>query len=451
MSEPVLFTNARLFTGVDEGVIEDGAVWVEGPIVRYAGRATDVPAKADHVRRIDLRGQFTMPGMTESHAHISYTNNGPGDLDKTPVEQAMVWSIDNARLMLGSGFTSAISFGSVHRIDVYLRDAIDKGVIPGPRLVASGRDIGATSSNADLHPDHARPQMEGLGMLADGPLAVRKAVRPLRKNGANVIKLFLDGEGLSNHAPPGELTYTDEEVEAAISEAHSRNMRVATHSRSAAAVKQAVRFGADFIGHANYLDGEAVDMLRRARDRLVVGPAIAWEIQFLANCERMGFTREMARNRGYEREVEATVDAVKRLRAAGVRVLIGGDYGLNITPHGTYARDLEYFVELFGLSPAEALLCATRDGGAAVDPGGMLGTLEAGKYADLVIVDGDPLADIKVLQDHSRITAVMKNGQLYRNLTRANPYLAAPDDLFPAPLPGVAADARRAETVLAAE
>ena len=447
MSESVLFTNARLFTGVDDSVVDAGAIWVDGRHVRYAGRAADMGPVPDGVRRVDLGGRFVMPGMTESHAHISYTNNGPGDLDKTPVEQAMVWSIDNARVMLGSGFTSAISFGSVHRIDVFLRDAIDKGQIVGPRLCASGRDVGATASNADLHPDYAKPQMEGLGMLADGPWAVRKAVRTLRKNGANVVKLFLDGEGLSNHAPPGELTYTDEEVEAAIHEAHTRGMRVATHSRSAAAVKQAVKFGADFIGHANYLDDEAVDMLRRARDRLFVGPAIAWEIQFLANCENMGFTRAAARERGYEREVEATVDAVRRLRAAGVRVLIGGDYGLNITPHGTYAKDIEYFVDLFGLSPAEALLCATRDGGAAVDPSGMLGTLEAGKYADLVIIDGDPLSDVRVLQDHRRITAVMKDGQLYRGLTRANPYHASADDLPPrATSP---ASARLAEKVLA--
>ena len=449
MSDSILFTNAKLFTGVDEEAIDGGAIWVDGRHVRYAGRLADIGPVPDGVRRVDLNGQFVMPGMTESHAHISYTNNGPTELDKTPVEEAMMWSIDNARLMLASGFTSAISFGSVHRIDVHLRNAIDKGHIVGPRLCASGRDVGATASNADLHPDYARPQMEGLGMLADGPWAVRKAVRTLRKNGANVVKLFLDGEGLSGHAPPGELTYTDEEVEAAISEAHVRGMRVATHSRSAAAVKQAVKFGADFIGHANYLDDEAVDMLRRARDRLFVGPAIAWEVQFLANCESMGFTRQAVREKGYEREVEATVDAVKRLRDVGVRVLIGGDYGLNITPHGTYAKDLEYFVDLFGLTPAQALLCATRDGGAAVDPGGMLGTLEADKWADLVIVNGDPLSDVRVLQDHSRISAVMKDGQLFCGLTRNRPYHASADDLT-APRPA-AAGSRLAEQVLAAE
>ncbi len=432
MSQHTLFTNAALFRGVDDDVIAPGAIWVDGNIVRYAGPESDLGPVPDDTARVDLGGQFVMPGMTESHAHISYTNNGPTELDKTPVEEAMVSSVDNARLMLGSGFTSAISFGSVHRIDVYLRDAIKKGQIPGPRLIASGRDVGATASNADLHPDYARPQMEGLGMLVDGPWAVRRAVRTLRKNRADIIKIFLDGEGLSDHAPPGELTYTDDEVAAAVNEAHTRNMRVACHSRSAAAVKQAVRHGVDVIGHANYLDDEAVDMLKKARDRLAVGPAIAWEIKFVENAEKMGFSMKTVEARGYVTEIEETKKAVRRLREVGVRVLPGGDYGLNITPHGTYAKDLEYFVDYFGMSNAESLLCATRDGGHTADPSGMLGTLEEGKLADLVIVDGNPIEDITVLQDHGRITAVMKDGKLYRGLTNDNPYLASTEELVTA-------------------
>ena len=424
----VLLTNARLFTGTGEEVIPHGAVWVSGRHVRRVGPADKLPDVPADVRRVDLGGRFVMPGMTESHAHLSYADNGPTELDKTAVEQSMLTAVGNARLMLGSGFTSAISFGGVHRIDVFLRNAIDRGEIPGPRLAASGRDVGGTASNADLHKEWAKPHVEGLGMIVNGPWEVRKAVRTLRKSGADIVKIFLDGENLSEHAPPGELTYTDEEVDAAVDEAHRRSMRVACHARSAAAVKQAVRFGVDIIGHANYLDDEAIDMLREDRHRSFVGPAIAWEMQFLARCTEIGFSRETVRARGYDREVEETVKSVKRLRDAGVRVLIGGDYGLNITPHGTYAKDLEYFVDLFGLSPFEALLCATRDGGAAADPNGMVGTLEEDKYADLVIVDGDPITDVTILQDHARIAGVMKDGRLYRDLTRRNPYLVEGPD-----------------------
>ena len=173
-------------------------------------------------------------------------------------------------------------------------------------------------------------------------------------------------------------------------------------------------------------------MLKKARDRLAVGPAIAWEIKFVENAEKMGFSMKTVEARGYVTEIEETKKAVRRLREVGVRVLPGGDYGLNITPHGTYAKDLEYFVDYFGMSNAESLLCATRDGGYTADPSGMLGTLEDGKLADLVIVDGNPIEDISVLQDHGRITAVMKDGKLYRGLTNDNPYLTSSEELVTA-------------------
>jgi hypothetical protein len=186
-------------------------------------------------------------------------------------------------------------------------------------------------------------------------------------------------------------------------------------------------------------------MLRVRRDRVFVGPGIAWEMAFLAHHDSMGFSTEDFNRRGYQREIDATRATVRKLKQAGVRVLPGGDYGLYITPHGTYAKDLQYFVELFGYTPAEALLAATRDGGAAFDPGGSVGTLEAGKLADLVIVDGDPLADIRVLQDHSKITAVMKDGVIYRGLMRRIPWATTADDAL-VPASRADAPAKRAST-----
>lgn len=396
------FQNARLFTAVNEDVIDNGTLVVEGENITYAGPADAAPQAVNGAEVIDVEGKFVMPGMTETHAHLSFADASPFAIGATSVEDATITAVRNARLMLDAGFTSAISFGSTYKIDVALRGAINSGRIAGPRLLAAGRDLGATASNVD--------SPGGLSQIADGPWALRQAVREQRKNHVDVVKIFVDGEAINTTNPPGELSFTNEEVEAIVEEAHRRKMRVACHARSAAAVKQAVRAGVDFVGHANYLDDEAVDMLAARNEHIVVGPAIAWEMQYVAQCESLGVSKETVRAQGYEAEIEATVATVEKLRKAGVRMVVGGDYGISIAPHGTYAKDLEYFVDLFDMRPAEALVCATRYGGEAFDPAGSLGTLQAGTLADAVIVDGDPLADITVLQDHAKLT-VLKGGE----------------------------------------
>ena len=177
MSKQKILTNLNLFKGDDNELINDATILIDDNIIRYSGPASDFNSSSNDIEVFDFKGKTVIPGMTESHAHISYTNNGPLELDKTPVEEAMIKTVDNARIMLGSGFTSAISFGSIHRIDVFLRDAINSGRIPGPRLLAGGRDICAIGGNADTYPDYAKPQTEGLAMITDGPWEIRKAVR----------------------------------------------------------------------------------------------------------------------------------------------------------------------------------------------------------------------------------------------------------------------------------
>lgn len=403
MTDSIVLTHATLFTGVDEHVIEDGAVWVQDGRIRYAGAMQTLPAEATaaDVVPANLSGQFVMPGMTETHAHLSFADASPFAIGATGVEDATITAVNNARLMLRSGFTSAVSFGSTHNIDVALRGAIASGRIEGPRLLAAGQDLGATASNVDSG--------SALSQIADGPWAVRKAVREQRRLGVDIVKIFLDGEAINSTNPPGELSFTDEEVQAITDEAQRRKLRVACHARSAAAVKQAVKAGVELIGHANYLDDEAVDLLASAKDRVFVGPALAWEINYLQKCETLGISRQTVIKQGYQAEIEATQRSVEQLRKVGVRLVVGGDYGISIAPHGTYAQDLEFFVDYFDMSAAEALLCATRNGGLAADPKGQRGTLEAGCLADLLIVDGNPMADVRILQDHSKI-AVLKGG-----------------------------------------
>ena len=409
-----VLTNARVFTALESTVIEDGGIIIEGNRITYAGDRANMPATAQDAILHDLGGRFVMPGMTETHAHLSFADASPFAIGETMVEDATITAVKNSRLMLASGFTSAVSFGSTYQIDIALRAAINAGRVIGPRLLAAGRDLGATSSNVD--------SPGGLSQIADGPWALRKAVREQRKIGVDVVKVFIDGENINAQNPAGELSFTDEELNAVVDEAHRRRLKVACHARSAAAVKQAVRAGVDFVGHANYLDDEAVELLAERKDSIFVGPALAWELNYLEKSESVGVSRDTVIEQGYQAEVDATISSVEKLREAGVRLVVGGDYGISIAPHGTYAQDLEYFVSLFGMSPAEALICATRYGGQAFDTGGSVGTLEVGTLADLVIVDGDPMTDIKVLQDHQKLT-VNKDGVLYRDLHNANPYI----------------------------
>ena len=409
-----VLTNARVFTALESTVIEDGGIIIEGNRITYAGDRANMPATAQDATLHDLGGRFVMPGMTETHAHLSFADASPFAIGETMVEDATITAVKNSRLMLASGFTSAVSFGSTYQIDIALRAAINAGRVIGPRLLAAGRDLGATSSNVD--------SPGGLSQIADGPWALRKAVREQRKIGVDVVKVFIDGENINAQNPAGELSFTDEELNAVVDEAHRRRLKVACHARSAAAVKQAVRAGVDFVGHANYLDDEAVELLAERKDSIFVGPALAWELNYLEKSESVGVSRDTVIEQGYQAEVDATISSVEKLREAGVRLVVGGDYGISIAPHGTYAQDLEYFVSLFGMSPAEALICATRYGGQAFDTGGSVGTLEVGTLADLVIVDGDPMTDIKVLQDHQKLT-VIKDGVLYRDLHNANPYI----------------------------
>lgn len=415
--DSMLLIHGQVFDGTGEETIPDGAVWVEGDEVRRVGsmdQFDDVPVE---VPRFDVGGRFILPGLVEPHAHLSYFNaSSLQDLDlNCTAETTTIKAVLNARTMLRAGYTSAFSFGSLHAVDVALRDHIKSGLVPGPRFVACGRDVLGTAGMVDWNPDHLQLGMDGLALLADNPWEVRKAIRSIRKSGADSVKVYLDGEGMIESDLPGELSYTQEEASAAADEGHRRNLRMICHSRSAEAVKMALTAGMDVIGHANYLDDDALDMLHRSRHRIFVTPAIHWQVGLYENGAEFGFTHDVLDGMGYKSEMAETINSVGKMRRAGVKVLPGGDFGLAWTPHGTYARDLQNFVDLFGFSPRETLIAATRDAGEMVGFGGRVGTLEMGKYADLLVVDGDPTEDITLLQDQTRIRTVMQGGKIFHN------------------------------------
>ena len=227
------------------------------------------------------------------------------------------------------------SFGSLHNIDVALRQHIDEGMVAGPRYLACGRDVVGTAGMIDWNPDHLQLGMEGLALKADNPWEVRKVIRTVRKSGADVVKVYLDGEGMVESDLPGELSYTQEEASAAVDEGHRRNLKMVCHSRSADAVKMAVRAGFDVIGHANFLDDEALDLLAGERHRVFVTPAVHWHVGLYENGAEFGFTPEVLDGLGYKAELEETIVSVGKMRGKGIKILPGGDFGLAWTPHGT--------------------------------------------------------------------------------------------------------------------
>jgi imidazolonepropionase-like amidohydrolase len=426
---PTLFLNATLIDGQGGEPVERAAVRVEGTRITDVGRTDDWPENPDGNQRvIDLEGKTLMPGLIEGHFHISFWGvRELPDLDlKLPAELTTIYAVKNAELALRCGYTGVASAGALHRIDVTIRDAINQGLIPGPRMAASGRDICATSGMLDWNPSFWRLGMEGLSIFADGVEEVRKAVRQNIKEGCDVVKLYVTGEGLLRpFQPPEETMYSFEEIKVAVEESHKRNRQVAAHVRGNDGVKLCAEAGVDVIEHATYADDEAIEMIAERADRMFVVPGLGYHWGILQKGLDCGVPQEVLDASLYQEEWEVGCIAASKMREAGIRVVPGGDYGFVWCPHGEYAKDIELLVTDMGFSPMEAIVAATKHGSELLRMETETGTVEAGKYADLLVVDGDPVADIAILQDRRKLALVMKDGKVMVNT------LGLPQELQP--------------------
>jgi imidazolonepropionase-like amidohydrolase len=410
--------NARLIDGT--GRPAQGGAWilVEGDTIVHAGplAAADAP-RAPETRVIDLAGRTVVPGLVEAHMHLSYSNvRVIADLDlNCPPEYSTLVSAKNAELALSCGYTAARSAGSIHAIDVALKRAINEGLYPGPRLLAAGRDICATGGMADWNPSYLRLGMEGLALIADGPDQVRAAVRRVIKDGADVVKCYIGGDALLPHTPIADCTYTLDEVRALVDEARMRGRLASAHVRGERSSRVAAEAGVDSIEHATYASDET---LRRIRDQgLVLVPGLRYLHSIVENGPRFGITEQIIAASGLLDEIKQAADTYRRARDLGIRMCPGGDFGFAWCPHGEYAKDIQVFVEVIGFSPLEAIVAATRWGAELMRMDDRIGTLVPGKLADLVVVDGDPLRDIALLQDRARLS-VMKGGEFVAGALR---------------------------------
>jgi len=408
----MLFRDCRVWDG--SGATPFAAdVLIEGERIRTVAKARG-QLDAAGAEVVEAGGMTLMPGLVEGHAHLSFGNAvQTTDLGDLPPEEHTLLTARNAKTLLDSGFTSAYSAAAAKlRLDVVIRNAIQAGEIPGPRLKACGPEITVTGGLGDERSHHM--YRESFAVIADGPHEIVKWARLCCREGADSIKLNISGDDFYK-AAKGEMTVMSEaEIRAGVEVARDFQRKVNAHCRASESVKRAVRGGVDVIYHCEHADTEALDLLEAAKDRVFVGPAIGLPYTVRESVTALNADADPKVRALVERSFEAAVRTYEQMRKRGIRVVIGGDYGFDMTPQGSNARDIKHFVKLFGYSAAEALVCATRVGAELMDMGSELGLVREGFLADLVLVDGDPLADVAILQRADRLAGILQNGNVHK-------------------------------------
>jgi imidazolonepropionase-like amidohydrolase len=403
-----IFKNATLLDGENEAAPRS-AVIVGGNRIVFAGPQDDLPMVAPSDRVIDLQGRVVMPGMIQAHYHAGYHNVGSGVVMpigmESPLGLQVLRAASNLRKTLDCGFTGAISAGSANGIDAVLFTAMAEGVIRGPRFVPGSRDVGTTGHSADLMMQKCwQSSYTGNFNRADGPIDMRRAVREEVRDGAHIVKLFVTGgHGVGT---PGRMEMDADELEEAIKTAHAVGARARGHIATAEAILLAVGCGIDIVDHGDGIDEGCCEQL--VRKNIPVVPSMFFLRRIV---EAVGPERAAVLG-GVEEEHAA---AFQRANAAGVKLLVGDDYGAAILPHGDYVDELDYYVNFVGIPPLDVIRWATRNAGEFLAPGESVGVVRKGALADLLVIDGDPCQDIRILKNPANLMAIMKDGVFWKD------------------------------------
>jgi imidazolonepropionase-like amidohydrolase len=398
----VIVRAARLIDGKGGAPLEPAMVRIEGERIAAVGRTLPVPADA---RVIDLGAATLLPGLIDLHTHLTGARGVHWEdaLVKTTPGHDALWGAANALVTLRAGFTTCRDMGPTWPyVDVDLRDAIDAGAVPGPRLMVAGNYVSSTGGAGDARQFSIYVDVPIVRNLADGPQEVMKAVRTNLKNGADFIKILASGAVLSKGIEPGAQQYSDEEIQAAVNEATRWGRQVASHAHGAAAILASIKAGVRTIDHGSYLNDDAIALLKASNRRTFYVPTLYTSVSLEEEGAAIHIpASELERNR---RIKETEIGGFRRALAAGIPIGFATDAA--VIRHGDNARELAFRVSL-GESPMQSIVSATSLNAEIMGWSDRVGSIEAGRFADLIAVTGNPLQDITELQ---RVRFVMKGG-----------------------------------------
>ena len=392
---------AQLLDVRNSRTVANAVILVDKDRITAVGTNLAIPAGAEVMRVPGV----CLPGLIDAHDHLTSDPAAAGyQRLGWSVARQTVAGVKNARLTLMAGFTTIRNVGAAGYADIGLRDGINAGEVPGPRMLVSGPSLGITGGHCDSSLLAPEFQYKATG-VADGPWAVRAKVRENVKYGADLIKFCATGGVLSKGDSVGGLQYTLEEMQALVEEAHKLERKVAAHAHGTEGIKLAIRAGVDSVEHCSFIDEEGI---RLAKEK---GTFLVFDIYnddfILQEGLKVGMLPESIEKEKLVGKLQR--ENFRKAYLAGAKLAFGTDGG--VYPHGDNWRQFPYMVE-FGMKPAEAIRAATLVNAELLGLTGKAGSIEAGHWADLIAVDGDPLADIRRMQN---VRFVMKGGVVYRN------------------------------------
>lgn len=400
----IVFKHGRVIDGFQDKPLQDGLVVIDNGTILYSGKIDEVILERHqdaHV--VDLSGKTIMPGMIDAHVHLTLAGE-PSYLHTLIMEDAkltVIKGIERAKNALNAGFTTIRCLGEKGQIDVYIKKAIEEGVIVGPNILASGKAITITGGHGDMFPGDI--EIDGIATIVDGEDAVRTATRKQLKLGVDNIKLMATGGGMSpGDARISQLTIA--EMRVAIEEAEKYGKLTAAHAIGEEGINNALEAGVRTLEHGTYISDKGIGIIQRTG---------AYLVPTLAAFKTLKYGKEGGVPEYHLKKVQAFKDAhfinLRKALDAGVKVITGTDAGTPFNLHGENAYELECLVEA-GMTPMEAIHAATRVAAEALKLEDK-GMLKEGHVADLIVIDGNPLDDITILQ-HGKVEQVYKQGDL---------------------------------------